>query len=548
VATVKRALRLKRIARGPRNVVVMVLVLYLAAAAVVASGAVRALHRASMGAEQASAAQVPAATPVGPPQAKYLVLMVLDGGTPDYLNAPNIPNVRALEARGTLFTNAIAGILEAETPAGHATIATGSPPSRTGILGFDWGDDNDRVSLFNPDKMTALEQILAESGVPTIAGLFKKAYPNARVVALSGHKYYAAAPLGGPDADAIMYYEGDAKGRYVPVAVPGHEPPAGVLTSPGVIAPTTHNGIAGEDHLAAKLAIATFKTMHQRVTLINFPHFDWPVGHVYGGTLDPKVLNAAMQGFDQDLGRIEAAYRQAGVLDHTEFVITADHGMMPITHFVPSTVVTNAIQAAGTTAPDIASNSGDYVWLADASKGVQVAESIMAANDPGIEGAYFLTDVDGHVQYEPAPEVRVDAATEASNQNLLGALLNGHEPAVVVLGKEGTSFTDPSSGWKADHGGQTWESQHVPLLIAGPGVRKGVVTSAPAELQDVAPTALADLGVTPTGMEGVPLTEALVQPTRTARTARAAARSRIASMVTALRTQSRLDRALSVDG
>ena len=54
--------------------------------------------------------------------------------------------------------------------------------------------------------------------------------PGAKVVALSGHKYYAATPLGGPDADAIMYYQGDPKGRYIPVAVPGHVPPAGLLT------------------------------------------------------------------------------------------------------------------------------------------------------------------------------------------------------------------------------------------------------------------------------------------------------------------------------
>jgi predicted AlkP superfamily pyrophosphatase or phosphodiesterase len=512
-----------------------------------ASGTVHVLHRVSKGVSRDAAASTVAAS-TGPARAKYLVLMVLDGGRPDYLNLPNLPHVRALMDGGTLFTHAFAGILEAETPAGHATIATGSLPSKTGILGFDWGNDDDRYSLFNPDKMTALEQILAESHVPTIAGLFKQAHPGATVVAVSGHKYYAAAPLGGPDADAIMYYEGDAKGRYVPVAVPGHEPPVGVLTAPGVTAYSTHNGANGEDSLATRLAISSFQRMHQRITLINYPHFDWPLGHVNGGDLDPAALTEVMQGFDADLGAVEDAYRRAGVLDQTEFVITSDHGMMPITHFVPPNVATDAIQASGTSASDIASNSGDYIWLTDPSKSQDVATRIMTAHDPEIEAVYYLTEVEGTVQYEPAPGLTIGSAIETANQTLLATMLNGHEPAVVVFGTEGTSFTDPSSGWKADHGGQTWESQHVPLLISGPGIRHGIVSDAPAELEDVAPTALADLGVAATGMQGIVLTEALTQPTVSARALRAARRAELQPVVRALRGQSRLYPAAAQDG
>ena len=94
--------------------------------------------------------------------------------------------------------------------------------------------------------MGSLEQIMEDSGSSTLAGLYKRKYPGAKVVAISGHKYYAAAPLGGPKADAIMYYEGRADGRYVPVAVPGHVPPTGVLDAPGVIGPSTHLPTGGE--------------------------------------------------------------------------------------------------------------------------------------------------------------------------------------------------------------------------------------------------------------------------------------------------------------
>jgi Type I phosphodiesterase / nucleotide pyrophosphatase len=443
---------------------------------------------------------------------KYLVLMVLDGGRPDYFGLTSLPHVDALRAQGTQFTNAVDGILEAETPAGHATIATGSRPDRDGILGFDWANDNDRYSLFDPSQMTNLEQILQDSHAPTIAGLYKQQYPQAKVVALSGHKYYAAAPLGGPSADAIIYYQGDPKGRYVPVAVPGHTPPASLLSDPTLIASSTKLPDGAEDHLATKMALAVARTMKPRMLLINYPEFDWPLGHVDGGSADPAKVITDMKVFDSDLGLLEDAYRKAGILDQTLFVITADHGMMPITHFVPSSEISNAIAQAGTSAPDIASSSGDYVWLADSSKAQAVAENIVNVHDTGIQSVYYLTAVNGTVGYQTAAGSGVSADQDAVNRYLLDGLINGHEPQVVVFGTEGSSFSDPKMNWKGDHGGNSWQSQHIPLILAGPGIKAGVQSDAPVQLDDVAPTVLTDMGVRPTGMEGRVLGEALTYP------------------------------------
>lgn len=450
-----------------------------------------------------------ATTPVVP---KYLVLMVLDGARPDYLDLTSLPHLDALRSNGTEYTNAITGILEAETPAGHATIATGSRPDRNGILGFDWVTGSNRYSLFSPDQMGSLLQIIQDNHAPTIAGLYKKRFPKAVAVALSGHKYYAAAPLGGPNADAIMYYQGDPTGRYVPVAVPGHVPPAGILTDPNVISPTIRLTDGGEDHLATELALTTVAKMHPRILLINYPEFDWPLGHVDGGILDPTKVITDMKTFDTDLGSIENMYRNEGILDQTLFVITADHGMMPITRFIPSTVIENAVAQAGTTAPDISSSTGDFVWLTDPTKAQAVAQTVLNAHDPGIQSAYYLTTVQGKPQYVSADASSVDAATETANQYLLSSLLNGHQPTVVVFAKEGETFSDPKSKWKADHGGNSWQSQHVPLILSGAGIRVGQVSKAAAQLEDVAPTVLTDMGVKPTGMDGHVLTGALDDP------------------------------------
>jgi predicted AlkP superfamily pyrophosphatase or phosphodiesterase len=486
----------------------VVVALYLAFATLVAAEAAHVLHQRSARPLGTSPIEFSADT-VTP---KYLVLLVLDGARPDYFGVTALPHVDSLIQQGTQYSSAFSGILEAETPAGHATIATGSRPSNDGILGFDWGTDNDRYSLFNPDQMGALEQIIQDSHAPTIAGLYKQKFPEARVVALSGHKYYAAAPLGGPDADAIMYYEGDPQGHYVPVAVPGHTPPPGVLDAPGVTLPTTHLANGQEDGLATTLALATVKRMHPRIMLINYPEFDWPLGHIDGGIIDKSAVIADMKNFDADLGRIEAAYRAEGILDQTLFVITADHGMMPIARFVPASVLDNAVSQSGTTALDVAANSAEYVWLADPTKAQTVAQNIVNAKDAGIQSAYYLTSSGGQPQYVAANRSQLTDSEEAANQYLLTSLLNGHQPTVVVVGNEGASFSDPKTNWKADHGGPSWESEHVPLILAGPGIKAGQVISTPAQLDDVAPTVLKDMGVQPTGMQGKVLTDALVNP------------------------------------
>lgn len=481
----------------------------------VAAGTVRVLHQRSVPPVPAvAAADSPAPAP------KYLVLLVLDGARPDYFDLTPLPHVDALRSAGTQYSNAISGILEAETPSGHATIATGSRPDHDGILGFDWANDNDRYSLFSPDQMGSLIQLIQDYHAPTIAGLYKQRFPQAKAVALSGHKYYAAAPLGGPNADAIMYYEGDPKNHYVAVAVPGHTPPAGVLNAPGVEYPTTTLKDGVEDHLATTLALAAVNKMHPRLLMINYPEFDWPLGHVDGGNLDPPKVITDMQAFDEDLGRIEQAYQAAGILNQTLFVITADHGMMPISRFIPASLVTNAITKAGTTAPDIASNTADYIWLADSSKGQAVAQNIVNTNDPGIQSVYYLTTMNGKPRYMYAGQGPGSSAAEAANQYLLQALLNGHEPQVVAFANEGASFSDPTTKWKADHGGASWQSQHLPLILAGPGIQAGQTVTAAAQLEDVAPTVLTDMGVTPTGMSGHVLADALTNPTAAAQQAR----------------------------
>jgi hypothetical protein len=166
-----------------------------------------------------------------------------------------------------------------------------------------------------------------------------------------------------------------------------------------------------------------------------------------------------------------------------------------------------------------------------------VAQNIVAARDPGIKSVYYLSTAGNREQYARAVGTFVSPGVEAANQYLLDTLMNGHEPNVVVFCRTDATMSSSASHWRADHGGATWQSQHIPLILAGPGIRKGLITAQPAQLEDVAPTILADMGAPHTGMEGHVLADALESAGDAQRQARAREAKRLQPLVAALNAQ-----------
>jgi hypothetical protein len=477
----------------------------------------------------------------------YVVLIVLDGARPEYFSIPGIPHVAALMKSGTQYSNAFAGILEAETPAAHVSIGTGSEPRNTGIPSFWWATaDNVQVSLFSPTKIREgdMEKIVRQARVPTLAGRVHAKSRNAKVVALSGSKYYAADAIGGPDADITMYFQGNSKGQWAPTYIPGHAAPAAVLNAPGVTYP--HIGLPPgvQNHLAMQLAIETFNRVRQQVTLINLPEFDWPLGHVNGGVLDPSGIKTLMHTFDSDLAALQEAYRKAGVLNRTVFVLMSDHGMMPLHQRLPQTDFTSAVTNAGTSLVSQAYTSGIYLWVKDSSRATKAAQNIAGQNNQYVQSVYARVHTSKGYVYNRVSSAKSlrSGGTEAANQYLLNSFNGSVAPDIVVSLAEGVGCEPGGqAGWKADHGGPSWQSQHLPLVISGPGIRSGYVSSYPARLIDVAPTILQLMGGSHQGMQGIPLADALVKPPSwTVQWQKTAAKTLVPA-VAALQQQSQLE-------
>ncbi|GAC1396669.1 MAG: hypothetical protein NVSMB52_10230 [Chloroflexota bacterium] len=479
------------------------------------------------------------------PAPKYLVVLVLDGARRNYLHVTKLPHLDALREGGIEYDRALAGILESETPAGHATLNTGSTPARDGLLGFNWiKSDNDAVHLFDPNivRQGGIERVMQAAGAPTIASLFKARYPHAKVVAVSGHKYYAADPLGGPLADYILYYAPDAQNHYVPTAIPGHVPPASILNDPSLTTKTTVLPLGTEDTLAVKLAMASFRKVHQQVTLINIPEFDWPLGHVYGGEV--ARTQTLMRSFDHDLATIEDTYRKAGVLDRTVFVVTADHGMAPLKYQIPDAVLDDSITKAGTISLETTYSTAGYIWLKNPAVTQVVANNIVKTNNRYIQSVYYKVHSPAGDLYVHAGGQSISSGVDSANQYLLTSFLGGNAPDVVAFCTEDAAFLKQGAeSWKGNHGGAAWQSQHMPLVIEGPGITQGTLSHSPARLQDVAPTVLSLFGIDAKTMQGSVLADALQSPTSQQKTVQQRLNAILDPVATSLSMQSVNERA-----
>jgi arylsulfatase A-like enzyme len=339
-----------------------------------------------------------------------------------------------------------------------------------------------------------------------------------------------------------MYYSGTPDGHFAPTAIPGHLPPAGILSQPDLTTNTTHLPPGVEDHLAMKLDLATFARLHQRVTLMNVPEFDWPLGHVDGANRDPGLVKTLMQDFDHDLGRLEDTYRKAGILNRTLFVITADHGFAPIYHTINATDIQNAVAAAGTSIISDSYHTAAYLWLRDPTKAAAAAENIARLQNRYIQSVYFKETIPGGYDYVRAsgPELFHAAGAEAANQYLLRTFDGPAGPDVVAFFTE-DSASNPGGqkAWKGDHGGNDWQAQHVPLILSGPGVRAGQVSRYPAQLMDIAPTVLSLMHMSSTGMQGTPLANAMRSTTAAAITRQQTVGDERMPVVASLQAESR---------
>lgn len=459
---------------------------------------------------------------------RYAVVLVLDGARPDYLHLVPMPHLQSLMRNGITYRNAIVGQELANTPPSHATIGTGMLPKHHGVEGFLWEDPR-TSQVANPTETGAvlhgdLERVISGHRVPTLSGQVKRAYPGARTASVSAHKCYAADAMGTASTDyilcALIYHN-----RWVAQAVGNHTPPPGALNNPAwdVPIPSRTAGfgpavqqwrVGTENDWTMRYARWAAKRAHfPRVLMINLSESD-VLGHF---APNDSVIKLLMRRFDADLGRLITIYERAGIFSRTDFVITADHGMSRISSVVPYSDFTQAMSQAGATPVYVEHDTAAAIGIKENSKSRAVALNLFRLAGRDVDATYYRIHAGGRWQYRLAaskPGLSPDVLHAYVTLANTAAAASGPDIfAVFPPGVSSRSFLAYGYPWRAGHLGPQWPDQHIPLIISGPGVRRGRDSSYPARLVDVAPTVEHLLGA-PTGkVDGIVLSDALQSPT-----------------------------------
>jgi hypothetical protein len=491
----------------------------LCGALLAASGGVFGAHQAVDGAELTQPAPPPppgVPTPAPASLAKYVCVLVVDAARYDEATPATMPNLAALMASGSSFTQAWVGGLPSVTEASHATIGTGVMPSRHGILGDSWrvpGTNQMSPNLLN-SSLTRTGYIgneIRSTGSASLAALVHVAFPGSRVVALSGHKIYAADALGGGQADYVAFGQKNSRGHYVPDAIPGRVPNPSVFKDPALDLPTYPRVPGVEDAWTTTLGLQFVKTYRPKVMMINLPEVD-VFGHLNG--TDNAVLGPLMVDVDKDIGRVLEAYKQAGIYEQTEFVVTADHGMVPDAHTVSISTIENVVKAAGGQPLNVGHGDWSTIWLKNPSKIPAVSTALVGARIPFVR-AIFAKSPTGAYALVPDLARPLNPRLQTAYSDLLRSMNAAESADIVLFYDENTMTQTPTflkAGRKGDHGGATWGAQHIPLVISGPGIKHGFSSSYPARLVDLAPTLEVLLGIMPKGQDGVPLSDVMTSP------------------------------------
>jgi hypothetical protein len=128
-----------------------------------------------------------------------------------------------------------------------------------------------------------------------------------------------------------------------------------------------------------------------------------------------------------------------------------------------------------------------------------------------MDAIYFKAQAKQAWTYQPQYlDPDLPAAFASSVSYLLHTFASSSSPDVVAILAPGAAVAGRGDNG-SDGPGVQWESQHVPLIIAGHGVQPGVVSDYPATMTDIAPTIADLMGLGSLPSDGVVLSDALQQ-------------------------------------
>jgi hypothetical protein len=465
--------------------------------------------------------------------AKYLCLIVLDGGRPDYIkhNIGHMPNLARMIRNGRMYDRAWVGDLASVTPVSHAVLGTGSLPRNDGgMVNWDWGDTQTGKTSRTLQDIRNFQngwafRLMERSGTPTLSKEIRAKYPKGLVVAGGGWHFHGEALLGGPSASWIYYYKVGSNRYFAPFTLGPHPVPRRLLqdrslqvheakstgSSVPVVSDPVH--IGDQDRLALKFAGKTLRLYRPRALMVNVPEPDIVGHHTLHWGHDERIL---YRSFDRDLGNLLKEYRRARILDQTLFVVVSDHGMMQTNHRFLSRPAVETVMKAQHATPELFNGGGaagptmNAIWITKRALSQRVGTAVARRHFTNASAVFYLRRQSSQYLYHMAACYGCSQSLVRAYRYLVSTMSGPNGPDIVILLRE-NARTSGFNGMPGRHGGADWASQHITLLLSGPGVKTGT-SHHPARLVDMAPTIERLMGIAPNARDGLVLADAFQRP------------------------------------
>jgi predicted AlkP superfamily pyrophosphatase or phosphodiesterase len=502
--------------------------------------------------------------PVPAPKPRLVVVITVDQLRPDYLERyrPQLKGGFAMLLKeGAYFTDAEQDHAVTETAPGHSTILSGRWPAHTGIIRNLAGVQDPAAPLIGVNGPGASPKRFRGT---EFFDWLKVADPGARALSISGKDRGAILPIGRSKEQVYWYvggyfttsrYYADSlptwvrvfNGQRVPFRAAGTqwtlflperdypEPDSVAYENQGreVVFPhrlPTDSGQAAlafigtptMDSLTLAFALEGVRALQlggrgaTDLLAVSLSTTDY-VGHAYGP--DSREIHDQVVRLDRYLGRfLEQLFVRYG-RNNVLVVLTADHGVTPFPersrtmgHPGAVRVIPDSVIQSANAALDQRAGGGD--WL-EFESGMLLLPDRANLVAQGVNVDSVIADVATRLR-AVAGVARVDRAADLTAKDTADPVLrrwihqvppDGGVELVVTL--------KPYSIWSYPnlsivmHGQPTESDAHVPLILRGPGIRRGVYGGR-ASTVDIAPTLARLLDLTPAEpLDGRVLTEAL---------------------------------------
>jgi predicted AlkP superfamily pyrophosphatase or phosphodiesterase len=363
-----------------------------------------------------------------PADSPYLILVSIDGFSPDYLSLYPTPALDRIAAAG-VRAESLRPVFPSLTFPNHYSIATGLYPSEHGIVSNRFPDET-RRSWYKLSDRDSVEDGRWYGGEPIW-------------VAAERHGLVAAA----------YYFVGTE------AAIQG-------------VRPSHWNSfdasVPGSDRVARVVEwLAWPEELRPRLITLYFEHVD-TAGHEFGRG-SPELARAVAE-VDANIGRVLDAIADRGLEDDVNVLVVSDHGQADYVDPEASFVLREHIDLAGL---EIIAG-GAYAWIYQQQPDRERALAIRdAINDSWRHGRALLRD-------EAPAEWRVTDSPRYPEVFVVPNIGHG-----VVVEPEGVGRLT-----KGDHGWEPSEkAMHGIFLASGPGLPRGV-TIGEVSVVDVYPLML----------------------------------------------------------